>query len=116
MPVSLIALYRRPDGQEFHGVLRHLCGEEWFHEDCAPAVPFSSIAALPAGQADVPVYVGDLVSFYTGLVKIGRTSITVSVEVIAERGEGATPPVKVTQAEVTFVNLDENRKPLEIPR
>jgi glycosyltransferase involved in cell wall biosynthesis len=53
-------LYRRPDGQEFHGVLRYLCGEEWFREDCAPVVPFSSIAALPAGQTDVPVYVGDL--------------------------------------------------------
>lgn len=53
-------LYRRPDGQEFHGVLRYLCGEEWFHEDCGPAVAFSSIAPLPAGQADVPVYVGDL--------------------------------------------------------
>ncbi len=53
-------LYRRPNGQEFHDVLRYLCGEEWFHEDCGPAVPFSSIAALPAGQADVPVYVGDL--------------------------------------------------------
>ena len=63
-----------------------------------------------------PVYVGDLVSFYTGLVKIGRTSVTVSVEVFAERGEGASPPVKVTEAEVTFVNLDENRKPLPIPR
>ena len=63
-----------------------------------------------------PVYVGDLVSFYTGLVKIGRTSITVSVEVLAQRGEGAAPAVKVTEAEVTFVNLDENRKPLAIPR
>lgn len=63
-----------------------------------------------------PVYVGDLVSFYTGLVKIGRTSITVSVEVFAQRGEGASRAVKVTEAEVTFVNLDENRRPLPIPR
>jgi acyl-CoA thioesterase YciA len=63
-----------------------------------------------------PVYVGDLVSFYTGLVRIGRTSVTVSVEVFAERGEGVSPAVKVTQAEVTFVNLDQNRKPLPIPR
>ena len=63
-----------------------------------------------------PVYVGDLVSFYTGLVRIGKTSITVSVEVLAQRGEGAARPVKVTEAEVTFVNLDENRKPLAIPR
>jgi acyl-CoA thioesterase YciA len=63
-----------------------------------------------------PVYVGDLVSFYTGLVRIGRTSITVSVEVFAQRGEGTADMVKVTEAEVTFVNLDEERKPLPIPR
>jgi acyl-CoA thioesterase YciA len=63
-----------------------------------------------------PVYVGDLVSFYTGLVRIGRTSITVSVEVFAQRGEGTAGKVKVTEAEVTFVNLDEERKPLPIPR
>jgi acyl-CoA thioesterase YciA len=49
-------------------------------------------------------------------VKIGRTSITVSVEVFAQRGEGTARAVKVTEAEVTFVNLDENRKPVPIPR
>jgi acyl-CoA thioesterase YciA len=63
-----------------------------------------------------PVYVGDLVSFYTRLVKIGRTSITVAVEVFSQSSEGQESPVKVTAAEVTFVNLDENRKPLPIPR
>ena len=63
-----------------------------------------------------PVYVGDLVSFYTRLVKIGRTSITVSVEVFARRSDGTGGTVMVTEAEVTFVNLDENRKPLPIPR
>src|SRR5262252_1911400 len=50
-----------------------------------------------------PVYVGDLVSFYTSLVRIGRTSVTVSVEVVSQRDGGPTVPV--TQAEVTFVNL-----------
>jgi len=63
-----------------------------------------------------PVYVGDLVSFYTGLVRIGRTSITISVEVFARRGEGTGSTVKVTEAEVTFVNLDGKRKPIPIPR
>jgi acyl-CoA thioesterase YciA len=63
-----------------------------------------------------PVYVGDLVSFYTGLVRIGRTSITVSVEVFARRSEGTGGTVKVTEAEVTFVNLDGRRKPIPIPR
>ena len=63
-----------------------------------------------------PVYIGDLVSFYTRLVKIGTTSITIGVEVFAQRNEGARERVKVTAAEVTFVNLDENRRPIPIPR
>jgi acyl-CoA thioesterase YciA len=63
-----------------------------------------------------PVYVGDLVSFYTRLVRIGRTSITVAVEVFAQQGEGLGSRVKVTEAEVTFVNLDKNRRPAPIPR
>jgi len=63
-----------------------------------------------------PVLVGDLVSFYTRLVKIGRTSITVSVEVVSERDASGARPVKVTEAEVTFVNLDRDRRPLAIPR
>jgi len=63
-----------------------------------------------------PVHVGDLVSFYTRLVRIGHTSITVSVEVFSQRGEGAHERVKVTEAEVTFVNLDENRRPAPIRR
>jgi len=63
-----------------------------------------------------PVQVGDLVSFYTRLVRLGRTSITVSVEVQSQHSEGQASAAKVTEAEVTFVNLDENRRPLPIPR
>src|SRR5215831_15842127 len=63
-----------------------------------------------------PVYVGDLVSFYTRLVKIGTTSITVAVEVFSQSSEGHDKRVKVTEAEVTFVNLDKSRRPLAIPR
>jgi acyl-CoA thioesterase YciA len=62
-----------------------------------------------------PVHVGDLVSFYTRLVRMGTTSITVGVEVFAQR-EGAREGARVTAAEVTFVNLDENRRPIPIPR
>jgi acyl-CoA thioesterase YciA len=61
-----------------------------------------------------PVNVGDLVSFYTRLVKIGRTSITVSVEVVSQREEGRSAQITVTQAEVTYVNLDANRRPSPI--
>ena len=61
-----------------------------------------------------PVYVGDLVSFYTRLVKVGRTSITIAVEVFSQPGEGIGNLVKVTEAEVTYVNLDKNRRPMPI--
>ncbi len=61
-----------------------------------------------------PVYVGDLVSFYTRLVKIGRTSITISVEVFSQTSEGVGNRVRVTEAEVTYVNLDKNRRPTPI--
>jgi len=60
-----------------------------------------------------PVNVGDLVSFYTRLVRIGKTSITVAVEV---RAQSQDADRRVTEAEVTFVNLDENRKPVPVPR
>jgi acyl-CoA thioesterase YciA len=63
-----------------------------------------------------PVNVGDLVSFYTRLVRIGRTSITVAVEVFSQPGEGLGNRVRVTEAEVTFVNLDHDRKPTPITR
>ena len=63
-----------------------------------------------------PVYVGDLVSFYTELVKLGKTSITIGVEVFSQRGDTPAQSVLVTRAEVTFVNLDENRQPAPIPR
>ncbi len=63
-----------------------------------------------------PVYVGDLVSFYTRLVKIGRTSISIAVEVFSQPREGIGRDVKVTEAEVTFVNLDQNRRPTPIRR
>ncbi len=63
-----------------------------------------------------PVYVGDLVSFYTRLVRIGTTSITIAVEVFSQPGEGLGKRVKVTEAEVTYVNLDKNRRPTPIKK
>ena len=63
-----------------------------------------------------PVWVGDLISFYSDVVRIGNTSITVKVTVEAQRWLGAGEPVKVTEAEVVYVNVDENRKPKPITR
>lgn len=61
------------------------------------------------------VFVGDLVSCYSEVVKVGRTSITIEVEVYAQRNASDLEIVKVTQAELTFVALDENRKLRDVP-
>jgi len=60
-----------------------------------------------------PVFVGDLVSFFTETVRIGRTSVTVRVAVEAERRRGAGK-VQVTEAEVVYVNVDENNQPTPV--
>lgn len=60
-----------------------------------------------------PVLVGDVVSFFCEVLKVGNTSITVLVEVFAER----IPNIKekVTEAEVVYVAIDENRRPRPVP-
>src|SRR5215475_9471982 len=57
-----------------------------------------------------PVFVGDLVSFYAETVKIGRTSITVHIIVEAERFGSRGQRVKVTEAEVTYVAINQFRE------
>ena len=61
-----------------------------------------------------PVYVGDIVSFYTTTTKVGRTSVTVKVDVFAERADAATVRAKVTAAELVFVAVDEHGRPTPI--
>lgn len=62
-----------------------------------------------------PVLVGDLVSLYADIVRIGRTSITVDVEVFAQRNPLDIECVKVTEATLTYVAVNENRKPRVVP-
>ena len=63
-----------------------------------------------------PVRVGDILSFFSKVVRIGRTSITVKVEVFAERSRSQGSYIKVTEASLTYVAIDDNGKPREIPR
>jgi acyl-CoA thioesterase YciA len=60
-----------------------------------------------------PVHLGDLVTFYARIVRVGRTSITVAVEVEAERlgFSGTKEVVRVTEAEVIYVAVDETGHP-----
>jgi acyl-CoA thioesterase YciA len=62
-----------------------------------------------------PVFVGDLLSFYANIVKTGRTSITVCVEVYAQRMVSTLEIVKVTEATVTYVATDNARQPRPLP-
>ncbi len=62
-----------------------------------------------------PVFVGDLLSFYAEVTKVGNTSITVSVEVYAERNRLQADTVKVTEATLTYVATGPDRKPRQIP-
>ena len=61
-----------------------------------------------------PVFVGDVVSCYADIIKTGHSSITIKVEVFAERNPSNKQTVKVTEAELTYVALDENRKPRQL--
>ncbi|HLA10029.1 MAG TPA: hotdog domain-containing protein [Pyrinomonadaceae bacterium] len=61
-----------------------------------------------------PVFVGDLVSFYAETLRVGTTSITVRVVVEAERLVNAAERIRVTEAEVVYVAVDENQRKTKI--
>jgi acyl-CoA thioesterase YciA len=62
-----------------------------------------------------PVRVGDILSFYSELTRIGRTSMTVKVEVYAERFRSQGRYIKVTEASVTYVAIDDAGQPRPVP-
>ena len=63
-----------------------------------------------------PVSMGDLLSFYAKIERIGRTSVTVNVEVFAERNPADLHVVKVTEANITYVAIDAKGRPRALPR
>lgn len=117
---AAIRVLMMPRDTNYHGTI--FGGVILSHIDQAGAV-----AAIRAGCKQVatvamdkvefhqPVKVGELVSFYTDIVRRGNTSITIQVCVEAtQRDEGKTVPV--TSAQITFVNLDEDGKKTPVPR
>jgi acyl-CoA thioesterase YciA len=62
-----------------------------------------------------PVSVGDLLSFYAQVTRVGTTSVTVRVEVYAERNPANPQVVKVTEAQVTYVAIDASGRPRPLP-
>ena len=93
------------------------------HVDIAGSIPALERArgaivtrAVDSFEFKKPVYIGDLVAFYADIVETGKTSIKVRVEVYAERmRQGVTDCVKVTEATLVYVAIDENGKPRILP-
>lgn len=71
--------------------------------------------AVNSFQFKQPVMVGDLVSIYAEVVRVGRTSITVDVEVYVQRRPDEVECVKVTEATLTYVAVDTNGRPRVVP-
>lgn len=110
----------RPSDANIHGDV--FGGWIMSHVDIAGAIPATRRAAGRVATVAVnaftfkqPVFVGDLVSFYAEIVKVGTTSITVSVEVYAERQRMDLEVVKVTEAILTYVATDNNRQRRPLP-
>jgi acyl-CoA thioesterase YciA len=92
------------------------------HVDVAGAIPAARRAngrvatvAVTSFQFKNPVFVGDLLSFYARVIKTGTTSVTVAVEVYAERMRLQTEVVKVTEATLVYVATGEDRRPRPLP-
>jgi acyl-CoA thioesterase YciA len=90
--------------------------------DIAGAIPAARRAngrvatvAVTSFQFKNPVFVGDLLSFYAEVLKTGSTSITIEVEVYAERMRLQTEVVKVTEATLVYVATGPDRKPRTLP-
>jgi acyl-CoA thioesterase YciA len=63
-----------------------------------------------------PVQIGDVLSLYADVVRVGNSSVTINVEVYAERGRADTKIVKVTEAILTYVAIDLEGRPRPIPK
>lgn len=114
--VTLLPRDTNKHGTIFGGIiLTHidLAGAVQARQTCGP-YNFVTVA-MDKVVFHKPVFVGDVVSFYTDTVRVGRTSITIKIEVEATRAD-SQKTVKVTEAEVVFVAVDKDWKPTSIER
>jgi acyl-CoA thioesterase YciA len=72
--------------------------------------------AVDSFQFRKPVFVGDLISCYAKITRIGKTSLTINVKAFAERQGKSHHTHLVTEADLTYVAVDEQRKPRHIPK
>jgi acyl-CoA thioesterase YciA len=118
--VAVLRMMPMPADANIHGDV--FGGWIMAHVDIAGAVPAARRAggrvatvAVTSFQFRNPVFVGDLVSFYANIARTGRTSVTVDVEVYAERNRLTKEVVKVTEATLVYVATDSQRQPRPLP-
>ena len=119
MPV--LRVVPMPADANFHGDI--FGGWIMSQVDVAGAIPASRRAhgrvatvAVNSFVFKQPVLIGDVVSFFAQITRVGRTSITVEVEVYAQRNPGKQEiTVKVTEASLTYVAVGADRKPRDVP-
>lgn len=123
LPVGRIAVLRMmpmPADANIHGDV--FGGWIMSYADVAGAIPAARRAGGRVATVAVTsfvfkqaVFVGDLVSFYADILRVGTTSVTVEVEVYVERNRLQKEVVKVTEATLVYVATDEERKPRPLP-
>ena len=118
--VAVLRMMPMPSDANIHGDV--FGGWIMAHVDIAGAIPAVRRAGGRVATVAVtsfvfknPVFVGDLVSFYSEIVKTGRSSVTVDVEVYVERNRLQQEVVKVTEATLVYVATDGQRMPRPLP-
>ena len=112
--VTLLPRDTNKHGSIFGGIIMShidLAGAVQARQSCGP-YNFVTVA-MDKVVFHKPVFVGDVVSFYTETVRVGRTSITIKIEVEATRAD-SQETVSVTEAEVVFVAVDKDWKPVPV--
>jgi acyl-CoA thioesterase YciA len=112
--VVLLPRDTNPQGTIFGGIILSYIDQAGAVEARKTAPRKFVTVAMREVEFHQPVFVGDVVSFYTHTVRVGRTSVTVQVEVEAMRASDPKKIVKVTSAEVVYVAIDDHGHPMQV--
>ena len=112
--VSMLPRDTNPGGTIFGGVILSHLDQAGGIQARKHADKLFVTVAMRGIEFIAPVFVGDVISFYTRTIKLGRTSVTVGIVVEAVRYRDGDNVVRVMEAEAVYVAVDENRKPIPI--
>jgi acyl-CoA thioesterase YciA len=112
--ISMLPRDTNPSGTIFGGVILSYLDQAGGVEARKHANKLFVTVAMRGVEFIAPVFVGDLVSFYTRTLRIGCSSVTVDIIVEAARFEGGGNRVRVMEAEVVYVAVDANRRPIPV--